>query len=178
MKPSFQDFDRINVNHVTYEQFTRALTKLGLNLPAICFKVLARKYMDKNTTREINYDQFLKDVDYEHLLKTNGAGESLAAQQPNGSGAGQAGGLKSANPPFGVDLLHGEREALASQAASKKVQFSLDENDRKKQFDEDAINFDRAEQKEFHPAGLDKSENRKGFTGTAIGNSTLKVLCE
>lgn len=47
VKPSFQDFDKINTCHVTYEQFTRALTKLGMNLPDICFKVLARKYMDK-----------------------------------------------------------------------------------------------------------------------------------
>lgn len=47
IKPSLQDFDRINTCHVTFEQFTRALTKLGLNLPDICFKVLARKYMDK-----------------------------------------------------------------------------------------------------------------------------------
>jgi len=157
------------VNHVTYEQFTRALTKLGLNLPAICFKVLARKYMDKNNTREINYDQFLKDVDYEHLLKPNGlhaAADLQAVQQSNAA-------LKTGNPPFGVDLLPGERDAQAG--AAKKVQFSLDENDKKKQFDEDGIVFDRAEQKEFHPAGLDKTENRKGFTGTAIGNSTLKV---
>lgn len=68
VKPSFQDFDRINVLHVTYEQFTRALTKLGLSLPDICFKILARKYMDKNNTREINYERFLRDTDYEHLL--------------------------------------------------------------------------------------------------------------
>ena len=68
LKPSLQDFDRINTCHVTYEQFTRALTKLGLNLPDICFKVLARKYMDRNNTREVNYVNFLQDVDDAHLM--------------------------------------------------------------------------------------------------------------
>lgn len=53
---------------MTYEQFTRALTKLGLELPDICFKVLARKYMDKNNTRDVNYTAFLRDVDDVHLM--------------------------------------------------------------------------------------------------------------
>lgn len=48
---------------MTYEQFTRALTKLGLNLPDYCFKILARQYMDKNNTREVNYATFLEEVD-------------------------------------------------------------------------------------------------------------------
>lgn len=183
VKPSFQDFDRINVNHVTYEQFTRALTKLGLNLPAICFKILARKYMDKNNSREINYDQFLKDVDYEHLLKgTNFPGQN--AQSGNGLGftnAGPESGTQSGapgkqtTPPFGVDLLPGERNGQEAGATGKSVQISLDESQRKQQFDEDSIPFDRAEQRDFSRAGLDKTENRKGFTGTSIANSNLKV---
>jgi Ca2+-binding EF-hand superfamily protein len=53
---------------VTYEQFTRALTKLGLDMPDICFKVLSRKYMDKNNTRDVNYSAFLKEVDNVHLV--------------------------------------------------------------------------------------------------------------
>ena len=98
LKPSFQDFDRINTCHVTYEQFTRALTKLGLDLPDICFKVLARKYMDKNNTRDVNYTAFLRDVDDAHLL----SGEShqipvsmiqkqMQIENANGNGAGAVG---------------------------------------------------------------------------------------
>lgn len=63
LKPSFQDFDKIGTSHVTFEQYTRCLTKLGLNLPDYCFKILARKYMDKNTAREVNYSMFLEEVD-------------------------------------------------------------------------------------------------------------------
>ena len=63
LKPCFQDFDSINTNHVTFEQFTRALTKLGLNLPDYCFKILARNYMDKNNTVEVNYVAFNEEVD-------------------------------------------------------------------------------------------------------------------
>jgi len=63
LKPVFQDFDRIQTGHVTFEQYTRALTQLGLNLPEYCFKILARKYMDKNTPREVNYAAFVEDVD-------------------------------------------------------------------------------------------------------------------
>jgi len=63
LKPCFQDFDAINTNHVTFEQFTRALTKLGLNLPHYCFKILARNYMDKNNIFEVNYSSFIEEVD-------------------------------------------------------------------------------------------------------------------
>ena len=142
VKPSFQDFDRINVLHVTYEQFTRALTKLGLNLPDICFKILGRKYMDKNNVREINYEQFLKDVDYEHLLNNgrnkygpntddwegkDGRGPSDSNLLPGPSGqynALQGGqnigpdgkpvkfGTTGITVPFGTDLMANGDQAL------------------------------------------------------------------
>jgi Ca2+-binding EF-hand superfamily protein len=46
-------------------------------MPDICFKVLARKYMDKNNTRDVNYSTFLKEVDDVNLVK----GESYTIPQ-------------------------------------------------------------------------------------------------
>lgn len=84
LKPSFQDFDPIQTNHVTFEQFTRALTKLGLNLPDYCFKILARNYMDKNNIKEVNYADFVEDVDKYYKRPPKWDLESAALQpKPN-----------------------------------------------------------------------------------------------
>jgi len=63
LKLPFQDFDRTNCSHVTREQFGRVLVNVGIQLDQPTIDILARKYMDKGNTREVNYVQFCKEVD-------------------------------------------------------------------------------------------------------------------
>lgn len=63
MKPNFKDFDRANTGHVTKEQFTRVLTTLGINLDYQTYEILARKYMDKGSQKEVNYMAFWDDTE-------------------------------------------------------------------------------------------------------------------
>lgn len=64
MKPSFQDFDKAKCCHITVQQFGRVLKKLNI-IPSsqVVFDLIARKYFDKGNTKEINYFDFIKDVD-------------------------------------------------------------------------------------------------------------------
>lgn len=190
VKPSFQDFDRINVLHVTYEQFTRALTKLGLNMPDLCFKILARKYMDKNNAREINYDRFLKDADYEHGKNTQcgpcGPGMTTS-QQIQGAFTGRDSGSHQGHPQqFSMEHVDGTNanpEGLVGQtnfqgagdSAGNTYNVNLMENNRKSQFDEANLTFPRAEHPDFRAAGLDNDVARNKSKLTALGNSQLRV---
>ena len=64
LKPSFQDFDKSKCCHVTAQQFSRVLKKLGLMPPSEeLFELISRKYLDKGTEKEVNYFAFCKDVD-------------------------------------------------------------------------------------------------------------------
>eukprot|EP01016_Furgasonia_blochmanni_P015088 TRINITY_DN1811_c0_g2_i3.p1 TRINITY_DN1811_c0_g2~~TRINITY_DN1811_c0_g2_i3.p1 ORF type:complete len:956 (-),score=361.13 TRINITY_DN1811_c0_g2_i3:227-3094(-) len=63
LKQSFQDFDRTKSSHITVEQFTRALTKLGIVMTGSVYQILARKYVDNTSSKEINYMKFCADVD-------------------------------------------------------------------------------------------------------------------
>lgn len=167
--------------HVTYEQFTRALTKLGLNMPAICFKILARKYMDKNNTREINYDRFLKEVDYEHakgaslrpgltLQSSQGLGESQLQ-----GGLGQAGSLA-----FTTDQVSGANTAPGLNGAgwgaagpgNARVNVNLNENQAKGRFDSKAGD----KHDEIYAMGHETENAKNKDKLTALGNSQLKVL--
>lgn len=169
VKPSFQDFDRINVQHVTYEQFTRALTKLGLNIPDVCFKILARKYMDKNNTREINYEGFLKDVDYEHALSSKGVILPVDVQNPIP--------LPAPHTSFGVDQVYGDH-TVAPVSRRPQAEADLTESQLKRQHDEHAIRFAKATDKDFRPAGVEvgaDTKNKVPLSFSALGNSQLKV---
>lgn len=191
VKPSFQDFDRINVLHVTYEQFTRALTKLGLNMPAICFKILARKYMDKNNSREINYDRFLKDVDYEHVKgDTRGfANRSFVQSQPLGGQAqGHDGNGVGGLPDFRMEQTTGDNSMAYGQGqagfggqgagpdGNATYNVNFDENNRKHQYDEANATLPRPGQPDFRSAGLDTEIAKNKSKLTALGNSKLKVI--
>lgn len=177
VKPSFQDFDRINVLHVTYEQFTRALTKLGLNMPAICFKILARKYMDKNNAREINYDRFLKDVDYEHVKgDTRGfASRTFAQTQPMGSQ------VTGENPEFRMENTTGDNSMAYGQGqgfgpeGNQSYNVNLQENDKKHLYDEANLSSPMPGQPDFRSEGLDTETAKNKSKLTALGNSKLRV---
>lgn len=169
VKPSFQDFDRINVQHVTYEQFTRALTKLGLNIPDVCFKILARKYMDKNNTRDINYEGFLKDVDYEHSMSIKGVILPVDVQNPIP--------LPAPHASFGVDQVYGDH-TMAPVSRRDNQGPELTESQLKRQHDEHAVRFSKPTDKDFRPAGHEagtESKNKVPLSFSALGNSQLKV---
>lgn len=170
VKPSFQDFDRINVMHVTYEQFTRALTKLGLNMPAICFKILARKYMDKNNAREINYDRFLKEVDYEHLQS------GLARIGVQGLGTSQVQGGLGLEPGFTTDTAVGANAMpsmggdVSRRGPGNTVNVSVAENKNKGRFDGQA-----RDHTDIYAMDQESDNAKNKDKLTALGNSQLKV---
>ena len=181
VKPSFQDFDRINVLHVTYEQFTRALTKLGLTMPAICFKILARKYMDKNNTRDINYDRFLKEVDYEHVKGGLGrpgvqASQGLASSGMQSSQVRPGDLNQPSHLGFDSEEVHGTNLApgLNGQTlrrgpdgqGANTYNISLAENQAKGRFDN---------QSQLQPTDAEHENAKNKDKLTALGNSQLKV---
>ena len=62
LKPSFQDFDPANTQHISVHQFGRVLKQMQLMPEESVFEIVCRNYMDKST-REINYAKFCHDVD-------------------------------------------------------------------------------------------------------------------
>lgn len=63
LKPSFQDFDPANTQHITLQQFSRVLKQMQLMPSEPVFELLCKRYFDKCNTREINYFKFCHDVD-------------------------------------------------------------------------------------------------------------------
>jgi Ca2+-binding EF-hand superfamily protein len=63
LKPMFQDFDRTNSGHITKTQFVRVLNQLGIDLDQGVLSNLLKKYMDRGNADEVNYFEFINDVD-------------------------------------------------------------------------------------------------------------------
>ena len=64
LKPAFADFDRSQCQHISAAQFLRVMKTLGIMPPTDeIFDLLTRRYCDKGTTRDVNYNHFCKDVD-------------------------------------------------------------------------------------------------------------------
>ncbi len=63
LKPMFQDFDRTKSGHITKTQFVRVLNQLGIDLSPSVLSMLLKKYMDKGNADEVNYFEFINDVD-------------------------------------------------------------------------------------------------------------------
>lgn len=63
LKPMFQDFDKTNSGHITKTQFVRVLNQLSIDLSHNILSLLLKKYMDKGNASEVNYFEFINDVD-------------------------------------------------------------------------------------------------------------------
>lgn len=63
LKPMFQDFDKTKSGHVTKSQFVRVLNQLSIDLASDVLSLLLKKYMDKGNADEVNYFEFINDVD-------------------------------------------------------------------------------------------------------------------
>ena len=65
LKPQFEDFDITKIGYVTKNQFTRLLKRFDL-IPdnENQFNLLLKKYMDKGNLNEVNYYQFIRDIDH------------------------------------------------------------------------------------------------------------------
>ena len=63
LKPMFQNFDKTNSGHITKTQFVRVLNQLGLHISDEVLSLLLKKYMDKGNADEVNYFDFINDVD-------------------------------------------------------------------------------------------------------------------
>ena len=64
LKPLFQDFDITKIGYVTKNQFTRILKQFEF-VPKneSQFNLLLKMYMDRGNLSEVNYYQFINDVD-------------------------------------------------------------------------------------------------------------------
>ena len=64
LKPLFEDFDITKIGYVTKNQFTRLLKQYDL-IPNSeqQFNLVLKKYMDKGNLNEVNYYQFIRDID-------------------------------------------------------------------------------------------------------------------
>jgi Ca2+-binding EF-hand superfamily protein len=64
LKPLFEDFDITKIGYVTKNQFTRILKQFDF-IPKDdhAFNLLLKRYMDKGNLNEVNYYQFIRDVD-------------------------------------------------------------------------------------------------------------------
>lgn len=64
MKPLFEDFDITKIGYVTKNQFTRILKQFEfVPQDSKHFNLLLKKYMDRGNLNEVNYYQFIQDVD-------------------------------------------------------------------------------------------------------------------
>ena len=64
LKPRFEDFDITKIGYVTKNQFCRILKQFDLTPPnEQLTNLLLKKYMDKNNLDEVNYYEFIRDVD-------------------------------------------------------------------------------------------------------------------
>lgn len=64
LKPLFEDFDITKIGYVTKNQFTRILKQFDF-IPKddFSFNLLLKRYMDNGNLNEVNYYQFIRDVD-------------------------------------------------------------------------------------------------------------------
>ena len=64
LKPQFEDFDITKIGYVTKNQFCRILKQFSLTPPSdALFNLLLKKYMDKGNLSDVNYYDFMRDVD-------------------------------------------------------------------------------------------------------------------
>ena len=63
IKPMLQDYDKTKSSHVTKTQFVRVLNLLGIDLTPEVLSLLLKKYMDRGNADEVNYFEFINDVD-------------------------------------------------------------------------------------------------------------------
>jgi len=63
LKPMFQDFDRTNSGHISKNQFVRVLNQLSIDISPDILSMVLKKYMDKGNVDEVNYFEFITDVD-------------------------------------------------------------------------------------------------------------------
>ncbi len=64
MKPQFEDFDITKIGYVTKNQFCRILKRFDLVPPSETLtNLLLKKYMDRGNLDEVNYYEFIRDVD-------------------------------------------------------------------------------------------------------------------
>jgi len=63
MKPFFQAFDTTQCGYVTKTQFTRVLSQVGLKPTDAAMNIILKFYMNKGNVDEVNYVDFVNDVD-------------------------------------------------------------------------------------------------------------------
>ena len=63
LKPIFQDFDKTKSGYITKTQFVRVLNQLSIDLSHNILSLLIKKYMDRGNADEVNYFEFINDVD-------------------------------------------------------------------------------------------------------------------
>mmetsp|Transcript_45415 Transcript_45415/g.131481 ORF Transcript_45415/g.131481 Transcript_45415/m.131481 type:complete len:501 (+) Transcript_45415:77-1579(+) len=63
LKPMFQDMDRVNRGHVSKNQFARVLHMLGFELDERQIGLLCAKYCDLGNHNDVNYVDFMRNVD-------------------------------------------------------------------------------------------------------------------
>ena len=64
LKPQFEDFDITKIGYVTKNQFVRILKQFELFPPnEKLFNLLLKKYMDRGNLADVNYYEFIRDVD-------------------------------------------------------------------------------------------------------------------
>ena len=63
MKPFFQAFDTTQCGFITKSQFTRVLSQVGLKPSEETMNILLKFYMNKGNLDEVNYVDFVNDVD-------------------------------------------------------------------------------------------------------------------
>lgn len=74
LKPQFEDFDITKIGYVTKNQFVRILKQFELFPPTEThLNLLLKKYMDRGNLADVNYYEFIRDVD-----KYNEIGQTLS----------------------------------------------------------------------------------------------------
>ena len=64
----FQDYDITKNGHVTKAQFLRVLDLLKITAPPEIMQYLLRRYLDKGNVDEVNYVDFVEDIDSSEQL--------------------------------------------------------------------------------------------------------------
>lgn len=82
MKPFFQAFDTTQCGYVSKTQFTRVLSQAGLKPTEDTMNIILKYYMNKGNLDEVNYIDFINDVDKpEDIYLIEEKDVSLAAAQ-------------------------------------------------------------------------------------------------
>jgi len=63
MKPFFQAFDTTKSSYITKTQFARVLSQIGLKPTEEVLNIILKYYMNKGNVDEVNYVDFVNDVD-------------------------------------------------------------------------------------------------------------------